>query len=382
MIKPDIGRLSALSFFLLLIIGITFSLAGVVTKEVAATFAVDTYVIGYIFSLFTIGYSLAILGNGFVLERINIKTELLAAIGATAIAIIGATLSRSVAVFAVSIFLYGLALGIQLSVAYFLIVNMYDETSRAAKVSLLNFFFSLGAIVAPTAAGIILQNGIQWQWIYQGQLVPLLVAALGVCFLKFDVKPRATAQDSSDDRWGAEVYLTGFALFCYVLSEMIFGYWVVVYMMDRLALEVALASSTLSVFWVFMGAGRLLSGLFIARVSLLRFIRVCSLVACAAFVGLLRTDNAGWAIGLVALMGLGYSGLYAAILSYGTLQAPRPSSKLTTFFLTVGSVGGIIAFLLSSYMKQHFDVVTTMALAALLMGMVTVLTAVAKIRRS
>ena len=266
MIKPDIGRLSALAFFLLLIIGITFSLAGVVTKEVAATFAVDTYVIGYIFSLFTIGYSLAILGNGFVLERINIKTELLAAIGATALAILGATLTKSVAVFGASIFLYGLALGILLSVAYFLIVNMYDETKRAAKVSLLNFFFSVGSIVAPIAAGMVLQAGIRWQMIYEVQLAFLLLAAIGTSVLSFDVKPRAVPEESGNDRWGAGVYITALALFCYVLSEMIFGYWVVVYMMERLALEVALASSTLSVFWVFMGTGRLLSGLFIARI--------------------------------------------------------------------------------------------------------------------
>ncbi|HMM21007.1 MAG TPA: MFS transporter [Selenomonadales bacterium] len=372
------GRLSALSFFLLLIIGITFSLAGVVTKEVAATFAVDTYVIGYIFSLFTIGYSLAILGNGFVLDRIDIKVEMLAALALTGAAIVGATCFTSIAVFAVSIFLYGLTLGVQLSVAYYLIVNLHDEKARAAKVSLLNFFFSLGAIVAPTAAGLILQAGVKWQWIYQGLLFPLLAAAIGVCRLRFQVRPRAAGRESGGERWGSGIYLASLALLCYVLSEMIFGYWVVVYMMDRLALEVAVASATLSVFWVFMATGRLLSGLFIARISLWRFIVICSILACAAFALLLNATEAKWAIGLVALMGLGYSGLYAAILSYGTLQGSRPSSRLTTFFLTVGSVGGIAAFLLSSYMKQHFDVATAMGLGAFLMGMVTVFTIAAR----
>lgn len=377
-------RLTALAYYMLLVIGVAFSLAGVVTKAVAETYAVDPSSIGYRFTLFSVGYSVAILCNGFALEKVNIRKETLVASALAALAILGATCYNAISAFSFFILLYGLAMGILCSIGYYLVVNLHGEASRATKLNMLNFFFSIGAIFAPILAGQALEHGLGWQHVLQATLVLIAAIIVVTCFSRrFEVRPRRkTAVDESGFAagWNATVYIMGLALFCYVVSEMVFTYWVVLYMMERLALNVALASLSLSIFWSFMAAGRLLAGIFITRFRLVTYLLACSGLSFIAFGGLLQAQSSTAAMTFIALMGFGYSGLYATIMSYGTLQLPRPSSKLTTFFLTVGALAGVLSFLLSSYLKANYDVMTVMFLSAGLMGTVMLLTAFAGVR--
>lgn len=76
-------------------------------------------------------------------------------------------------------------------------------------------------------------------------------------------------------------------------------------------------------------------------------------------------------------MGFAYSGLFATTMAYGTMQLSHPSPRLTTFFLVIGAVGGVLSFLLSSWLKQNFGVTVTMGFAAAVIGLYTVLVAIA-----
>lgn len=383
MCNENIGRLTALAYFLLLNIGVAFSMAGVVTKDIAAWFSVDTYVIGYIFTLFSVGYSVAILGNGFVLERLNVRLETVLAAGIVLAALVGAAFLPTLYAFAAAVFIYGVGLGVLCSVGYYLIVNLYNESARPGKLNVLNFFFSAGAIVTPFLAGLALKSGVKWQLVYQAA-VPLVIAVLIWATLQnFTMHPvDGNADADVDDKWGIAVYVIGLALFCYVISEMIFSYWVVVYMMERLGMDVAVAGAALSIFWTLMAVGRLAAGKLIDGYGIRRYLIFWGVVAFAAFAGLLMVTNGSFALGLVGVMGLSYSGLFATTMAYGTLQVPHPSSKLTTFFLTIGAAGGILSFLLSSWLKQSFDVVAVLGLAAVLIGLFAFLVVVAPVKRN
>lgn len=376
MLDVDARRLSALAYFIFLGIGVAFGMAGVVTKDIAATFAVDTYVIGYIFTLFTAGYSLAIVGNAFLLERVDIRRETLAAAALAALGAAGATLSSDLRLMAASLFFYGLGLGAMCSIAYHLMVSLYAETVRAAKLNFLNFFYSIGAIAAPFLAGLALQEGARWQWLYQATLLLTLAVIWWALNLRFDVRPRRPAAPEAATAWGPAVYVVGGTLLAYVVAEMVFTYWIAVYLMEKLAVDVVLAGLAVSIFWGTMAAGRLVAGSLIAQAGIRCYVLASASLAFAAFAVLLAITNAYLALGLVAVIGLGCSGLYATILSYGTTLVPPPASRLTSFFLGISAGGGILAFLLSSWLKQNFDVTGSMALAVLLMGVVIILAAV------
>ncbi len=375
MLDTNARRLTALAYFIFLGIGVAFGMAGVVTKAIAASFTVDTYVVGYVFTLFTVGYSLAIVGNALLLERVDIRRELLGAACLAFLGAAGATLWPDLRLVAASLFVYGLGMGVMCSIGYYLLINLYAETVRAAKLNVLNFFYSVGAIVAPFLAGLALQEGARWQWLYQASLLLTVAVIWWTLRLSFGLGPRQPAAKEAPMAWGPAVYVVGGTLLAYVVTEMVFTYWIAVYLMEKLAVDVMLAGLALSVFWGTMAAGRLTAGAFIARLGIRRYVLASAGLAFAAFCGLLAVRQAYAALLLVAVIGLSCSGLYATILSYGTTLVPGPSSRLTSFFLGISAGGGILAFLLSSWLKQSFDVWASMALAVLLMGVVTILAA-------
>ena len=350
----------------------------------AKTFAVDTYMIGYIFSLFSIGYCAAILINGYLLGRVSIGKELLVAVVIVMAAVLGGTSAPNLTLFAICIFLYGIGSGILYSACYYIIISLYTGPARTAQLNFINFFYGVGAIIAPATAGILLQNGVRWETIYQATLLILLLFA-GVLLTKHTAITARLAQmtgyatDSTipqgKERWPRKVFFIGLSLFFYVLSELIFCFWIVVYLVDNLGVEVSFAGFSVSVFWIFIAAGRLLCG-FLAnrfltgRQAIIRFILISSSSACLCTAWLLQITEPLLLFVLIAGMGLGYAGLYASILAYGTMQLSWSSPKLLSFFLTVSSAGSIAALLLSSFLKQSFGVKTALLFSAIFMALV------------
>ena len=87
-------------YLLFMYIGIVFNFAGVLSIAIARQFAVDTAIVGYVFCLFSVGYCLAILANGFLLERFSFKRLMAAAHLLTFGAIGAATYAHYLSAFA------------------------------------------------------------------------------------------------------------------------------------------------------------------------------------------------------------------------------------------------------------------------------------------
>jgi len=368
----------AVIYLLFMYIGVTFNLAGVMSIAIATTYTVDTAVVGYVFSLFSVGYSLAIFVNGFLLERAAFKMLLYASFLITFAGIVTATLAAGIEMFAAAIFAAGVGLGVLCSSGNYYIVRSCYNKERTAKLNILNFFYSFGAIVSPVAAGQLLKSGLSWQQIYLLSLTCLAPIILLAVAAKFEKALCHTEEESNpSDPWHAGVYLVGAALFCYVASEMILAYWIVVYLVEGLGMPVVSASISLSLFWGFMAIGRLLSGMAAARIPVSYLIMACSLASFLVFAWMLTIQDPYMVIVLVAVLGLTYSGLYASILSYGTMQIRHASSTLMTFFVTVGSIGGILSFLTSSYLKQHYNIASALMLSMAAVGLVCVFIGIA-----
>ena len=176
--------------------------------------------------------------------------------------------------------------------------------------------------------------------------------------------------------WPLSVYVSAIALFTYVLSEVIVSFWLVSYLRQTLNMELVLAGVFLSIFWGTIAIGRLCSGLLASRFAAFHMILAGAALALCAYVFLLASHRPAVIAILVILMGLGYSGLYASILTYGTQQA-TPSPGLTTFFVSIGCAGGVLSYALSSLLNQLFGLWTAMACGAVLMGIVILLVLIA-----
>jgi fucose permease len=341
--------LNGLLYFMILTLGIAASIAGLANKYIAAHFAVGNYVVGYCFTLYSIAYAGSVFSIGWLLERFSVRSLLRAYCGLAALAIIGFAAAPALAAFAVFLFLFGWGMGVLLPTAFHVTLLLYDTKDRAAKSIAVTFFYAVGSIVGPILAGLALDQGVTWQGVYYGVAAMLLAVIAGTFIpaLKSFV-PQKAGRDGAQAVWSANVLLAGLSVFCFMISEFIFGYWIIQYLMDRLAVGVVAASACLSVWWGCITAGRLAGSFILSRVSLARYIIVSAAVASVAYFGLLAAATYAQAVVLVVIMGFAYSSLYPTLVSFGTFQTPRPSPRTTSFFLASGSSGIIFSVLLSS----------------------------------
>ncbi len=367
-------KITALANVLFWFNGMVYLLPGVVLIHIAKSFQVDTHIIGYIYTLLTVGNVTAVQCNGRLLDKVDIRIELLFATVLMLVSIIGISTVSSLPLFALCIFTFGLGNGFFSSTANYLIVNLYESNDRAARLNLLHFFFSVGAIMSPLISGALLEVGLSWQTIYRLALillagVSLIVWTTPVTLIK---RPKNEAVHHHE-KLKLSVYAIAISLFSYMIAEGSFVFWGNTYFIEYLGLDITKAGFLISVFWLFMAIGRGLSRFVLKQVSVEKYILTSSGLAFAALMILLTSSNYGTVLVVVGAMGLSFSGLYACILSYGTLQLPYPSAKLMSLYITFGSLGGLTSSPFSSWLKHSFSLKTSLIITGSFMAVVFVL---------
>lgn len=365
---------------LFLYLGVFYNLAGVATQSVAAKLNVESYMVGYAFSLYSIGQTAAVMGNARFLQFISPQLELIAAAGVAVTGIICLTNSLTLWGFGLSALACGIGSGIFISVGNHTCVSAWDGRGRAVRLNLINFFFSFGAIISPVVAGWLLSHGLGWEIPYWWTGLLAIVAAGFSRYLPKTAQGEACQPLISLGRWPIGVYLSAVALFAYVLSEVMVSFWLVSYLQQHLGLEITQSAVFLSIFWGTIAVGRFISGFLARWFAAVHMILAGSALAFLSFAGLLLTSNVVISVILTACTGLGYSCLYASILTFGT-QCVFPSPRVTTFYVSVGCAGGILSYLVSSMLNQLFSLQAAMVFAAGLIGAVFVLIAVAGTRQ-
>ncbi|MDR7869075.1 MAG: MFS transporter [Sporomusaceae bacterium] len=373
--------LNGLLYFMILTLGSTASIAGLVNKYIAAGFAVENYIIGYCFTVYSVAYATSVFSVGWMLEKFSVRSLLRAYCALAAVAIICFANAPTLIVFTVFLFIFGLGMGILLPTAFHVTLLLYDAKVRAAKSIAVTFFYAVGSIVGPILAGLALDRGVTWQGVYYAVVAMLLAVILGTFIPQLKTfAPKKADRGAEKVDWSLNVFLAGLSVFCFMISEFIFGYWIIQYLMDRLAVGVVMASAALSLWWGCITTGRLAGSFILSRISLAKYIIVSAAVASVAYFGLLGAATYAQAMVLIGIKGFAYSSLYPTLISFGTFQTPKPSPRTTSFFLASGSAGIIFSVILSSSLKQYFDYEIVLAAGASLIGAVALVTAIVAYR--
>lgn len=367
-------KITALANALFCFNGIVCLLPGVFLIHIARSFQVETHIIGYIYTLFTVGNVAAVQCNGRMLDKVDIRIQLLLVSTLMLLSIIGMSVVSSLTVFACLVFTFGIGNGFFSSTASYMIVNLYADKNRSARLNFLHFFFSIGAIISPMLSGSLLTAGFSWQSIYRLALL-LLAAIIMLVWTTPVTLPKAsqTAAGQAQTKFGLNVYIIALALFCYSVSEQSFVFWANTYFIEYLGLNITSAGFLVSVFWLFMAIGRMSSGFVLQKISVEKYILFNSALGFSAGLTMLTSLDYNSVLLAVGLMGYGYSGLYACILSYGTLQLPCPSAKLMALYITFGSVGGLSAPPFSSWLKHSVSLQTSLVTTTVFLAVVFLL---------
>lgn len=364
-------RLTYLAYLLFFILGFTTTLFGVTLIDIGSTLKVEAYVIGYILALLPIGSTLAMPLSGWLLARSSLKSLLLSALFLMFFSLMLMITYPLAGLFAVFMTLLGISNGMLIAIANYMIVHLYNNQERPARLNLLNFCYSFGAVTAPLISGSLAQF-FSWQIFFTFALFLILMAACWALTAKFAIVRDSLIQHppAVHEPWGKAVYLIGAALFFYVLSEYIVVNWSAAYFRQSLGQSPEEASFILFFFFILMAIGRFCSGFIVRILQVEKYLLACSTTAVIAFTLLLSTRSYLIMTLAAAIMGFSYAGIYASLLSYGTQQISRPSSNLITFLITIASTGGITGLFLSGVVTQFSGVLPCLVISMAAMALV------------
>jgi len=251
---------------------------------------------------------------------------------------------------------YGVGLGLASPAANLLVAEV-NPGRRSAKLNLLNFCWSTGAVSCPILVAAAAKS----------HQLPLFLAAvagfaflvaIGIAAMPSSIVEPAAARDTGPTGAGipwkrGTVWILATLFFLYVGVENSFGGWVATYA-KSLNLSPALALMTPSFFHAALMLGRWLAPLLLRTIDEIRLAQAGILVACAGMAGLVLSHELRGVVLSACVAGLGLSCVYPITISllpreFGS--APRLGSLMFTF----SNIGGGLLPWMVGVSSNHFS---------------------------
>ncbi|MCX5773989.1 MAG: MFS transporter [Fusobacteria bacterium] len=352
------NSLTILSYLIFLFLGIIFTNWGIYIIYMSHTYHLRISTIGYLFFIPTVIQALTTFINGHHLHRANIKKQITIALILITIAILIIAFFSNIITLIIALTIMGSSIGILVALPNFIIITIHSN-DKFRKLNILNFFYSFGAIIGPAYAGYLLN--IKWNW--KIVLLISLIVAIYLAVLNHSISYKRLGNDShfkaGEDSisipWHSSIYLISTAMTFYVLAECIFSIWIVAYLINYYHFPIGLASIALTLFWFFIAIGRF-SAKFFQHIKIYNYILLFATIALISNICVLLTHNIIIIFILISVMGIGYSSLYACMLSYGTDQLTFNCPKLMSILVICGTIGVVLAYPVSSFFVSKFGI--------------------------
>jgi len=198
-------------------------------------------------------------------------------------------------------------------------------------MNLHHFFFSLGSFAGPPIIGVLLAKSLPWQWGYIGFGLFVLAVFLFLSSQKISSpqSPRKfdliLVKRMLNQRF---FWILFWVSFCTMGVQNGIGYWIVTFLQEVRGFSISLASASLSLFFVCMAVGRLLSSYVTTKLQdVVYLISLFSLL----FVSLLITVSVSglWTILFLMLCGFAQSAVFSCLLALaGKLYPENPGTAM------------------------------------------------------
>lgn len=339
------GGVGAIAF---LLIGWSGLLVPALIRSVKESFGQSDAGIGLFYFLFSAAWAAGAFGGGLVTERLGRRSVLTLAAALIALGLIGLGLAPSWPVFLVAALPGGLGAGMIDGGGNGLFLDLY-QSGRGRALNLLHLFFSIGALAAPVTVGLLVVNGVEWRSV----ILATGLAAVPVAIMFGIVPmpggrrerahgpnpPNATASRARPPRLAAPLLLMAFAIACYVASEVGVSSWLVRYLEPA---PLSVATLALTLYWVGIAVGRLVSSLLADRFDHRRFTLACAVGLAVTLFGAILVPSLPVSIGLFALAGFASGPIFPMIIALGGERYRDRSTAVSGFLGGSGVIGSIV----------------------------------------
>lgn len=316
-LNRETRRLYVLFLAGFMIFGILFTIIGAALPQIIRAFHWSYTLTGVVLAANAIGYFLSTFLCGFLVQRFPPRTVLVAGLLLIAICLLFFMRGSSPWLNLVLNLLIGLGQGAIEVVTNLEVIHM-ERKGQSRLLNLLHAAFSVGAIVGPTAVGILIGAGLRGTIVFLAAAGPVVLMALLFGTARF---PRLAQEDEHGKRQGLRLLrspillLLTLFLLLYVGAELGVSTWVSEYFVKVLSTAASTGAYSVSLFWMGLFAGRLgVSLLYRGTHQEYLLLGLSLLSAVALGFVLLVSSTAAVAVG-VFLTGLGLSALYPLVMA-------------------------------------------------------------------
>ena len=337
-------------------IGIVTVLLGPLLPTLSARWSLNYAQAGSLFTIQFLASTAGVALSGFCASRWSYRFAIKAGLLAMAVGVAALPYgSRILGV--VCIALYGAGLGLAIPAANLLVAEV-NQSRRSAALNLLNFSWSVGAVVCPFLVAAAAR----------GRQLPLLLASfaglLFLVFLAIAAMPSHIVEPHPIRAGGAKImpidWKSGAALslaalfFLYVGLENSLGGWIASYAktLGNWPLDRSLMSP--SFFYSALMAGRWVASVLLRRIEEVTLARAGLLTACAGMVWLLLSHSLPSLLAGASVAGLGLSAVYPITISLLSQEFGEAASHLGSVMFTMANFGGAFLPWLLGYSSNRF----------------------------
>jgi fucose permease len=153
------------------------------------------------------------------------------------------------------------------------------------------------------------------------------------------------------------------AIACYVASEVGVSSWLIRFLDEA---PLTLATTSLSLYWAGLAAGRLVSARYSDRFDHLRYATACVLLAGVATVAAVLVPSTAASIALFALAGFASGPVFPLIIAIGGERHPDRAAAVSGFLTSAAVIGGMIYPPIMGFLSVSIGLTAAMLGAGLL----------------
>lgn len=339
------GPVAALCCAVLFLYAVYLGALGVLLPAIGDSFEMGPAAQGRLFPANFLGFIAGVLLCGSLSDRLGRKAVLLGGVAAYALGLVLFSRAGTFPLALLATGLVGAGSGAMETVASALATDLFPER-RAFLINALQVAFGAGAALGPALAHRLLTAGTDWR-----ALLLALAAANVLLFFALALQPVADIRQGSEALdWNALRSILRqpvFLALClsqalYVGAEVGFASWMPTYFLRRLPGGAAWAGTVVTVFWIAMTLGRVVTGSLLTRLPLLRltfFLTVGGTVGAALA---LVWTGPGAALAWVGVTGLCFSGIFGLLLAEAGERYPRFAGTTFGAVVAAGGIGGAV----------------------------------------
>jgi len=331
---------------------------------------------GLVYLVFALMFAVGAVSGGLIAERIGRQVVLPAAGVLLALGLVTLTAAPTWTVFVIGAGLAGGSTGTVDAVVNSVVMDL-SVSGHGSGLTRLHLFYSIGALAAPLAVGLLAGAGIGWRPVAAATAIAGLAIALPLRRVglvprrrRASVDPAAAGQPRTGEpqagiRLALKLAMAALAvgIACYVAAEAGVTSWLVGYLAEE---PMSVATLALSLFWMGLAAGRLVASRIADRFDPTAFTATFAFAAALALLAAITGPPGVLRIGLLMAAGFAFGPVYPMIMTVAGSLFPHRAAAISGALTAAGVAGSVSYPALMGVISELAGLGAAMAGAAML----------------